>query len=75
MAEELRSLNILSSKRFLLMLTLKSGLANEYLASILIQELSHDLIEENKYSAFLKYLKWEQPRVHEHIMHQSKGTI
>ena len=75
MAEELHSLNILNSKSFILMVNLKNGLTNKHLASILIEEVSHDLIDENKYSAFLKFLKREQPLIHLHIMNQSKGTI
>ena len=72
MAENLHSLNILSSKRFQLLSKLQ-GLHNNHIASVLVQELSHDMKDNNKYITLLNYLKIENSRVYHEILQYSKS--
>ena len=72
MAENLHSLNILSSKRFELLSNLQ-GLQNNHLASVLVQELSHDMKDNNKYIALLNYFKMENSHIYHEILQHSKS--
>ena len=58
MAETLHSLNILNSKSFTILSSLKL-LSNNHFASVMVKEISHDLKERKKYHAFLKFLLQE----------------
>ena len=71
MAETLHSLNILSSKSFHRISNLQE-LNNAHLASILVEELSHDLKDREKYNSLLTYLKKENSHVYYDILLQSK---
>ena len=75
MAKELHSLNVLNSKSFDLISSIKNELSNTHMASVLVEELSQDLVEKNKYKAFLLFLKKEKPRIYEQIMDQSKSIM
>ena len=75
MAKKLHSLNVLNSKSYALIISLKKGLSNKQLASILVEELSHDLTNDKKYKVFLKLLKREMPLTFVQIMEQSKIKI
>ena len=71
MAERLHSLKILSSKSFHRISNLKE-LNNVHLASVLVQELSHDLKDRQKYNSLLTYLKKENSDIYHEILVQSK---
>ena len=72
MAENLHLLNILSSKRFELLSNLQ-GLQNNHLASILVQELSHDMKDNKKYISLLNYLKMENSHIYHELLQHSKS--
>ena len=72
MIETLHSLNILSSNRFELLSNLQ-GLTNNHLASVLVEELSHDMKDNNKYKLLLQYLRMENAPVYYEILQQSKS--
>ena len=71
MAEKLHSLDMLSSKTFEQLSNLQ-GMNNDHLASVLVQELSHDLKDKNKYNSLLSYLKMENAHVYYEILHHSE---
>ena len=73
MAENLHSLNILSSKRFELLSNLQE-LPNNQIASVLVQELSHDIKDNKKYISLLNYLKLENSHVYHEIVQHSKSN-
>ena len=73
MAKTLHSLDILNSESFTLISNLQ--LSNNHLAAIvLVEELTQDMVNNNKYKAFLKYLKTESSLVYTYysLMRQSK---
>ena len=71
MAQRLHSWNVLSSKRLEVLLNLR-GLRNAHLASVLVDQLSHDIKDNNKYYALLGYLKEQNSHVHYEIDQSSK---
>ena len=71
MAVKLHSFNILNSTSFKRITNWKR-VPNTHLATILVEELSHDLKEQNKYRTFLNFLKREQFLMYESIMWHSK---
>ena len=71
MAVKLHSLNILHSTTFKRITNWKR-VSNVHLASILVQELSHDLKKQNIYRTFLNFLKREHILMYESILRQSK---
>ena len=71
MAEKLHSLDMLSSKSFEQLSNLQ-GMNNAHLASVLVQELSHDMKDKNKYNSLLSYLKMENAHVYYEILHHSE---
>ena len=71
MAVRLHSLNILNSKNFKRITNLKR-VSNVHLASIMVEELSHDLKDQNKFRTFLHFLKSEHILMYESIMRHSK---
>ena len=71
MAEKLHSLDILSLKTFEVLSNLQ-GMNNAHLASVLVQELLHDMKDKNKYNSLLNYLKMENAHVYYEILHHSE---
>ena len=71
MAQELYSWNIISSKRLDVLLHLQ-GLPNTHLATVLVDQLSQDMNDINKYHSLLGYLKEKNSYVYNEIEQSSK---
>ena len=70
-AQELHLWNILSSNGLEVLLNIQ-GLTKNHLASVLVDQLSHDMKDINKYHALLGYLKEKNSHVYYEIEQSSK---
>ena len=58
MSKKIYSLDILNPKSYSMLYKLQ-GLSNIHISSVLVEELTQDIKEKNKYIAFLDFLKRE----------------
>ena len=64
MAEKLRSLDILNSASFSRLTNIQGLVSHTHLASVLVDQLSQDIIEKKKYVELLHLLKKEPSLVY-----------